>query len=140
MMDTIAKQNTLEPYELSEFRLGSNRIYIDLALVYLIVFSTFSAISWNSFHSLNIASLLIFFISYIVIGWTQLSILNANHDGLHRNFGKNHSEILTAYLTAYPIGLTMAYRQVHWKHHQYFGDPEKDPDYSNYANFPKYKI
>ncbi|MCZ6830442.1 MAG: fatty acid desaturase [Gammaproteobacteria bacterium] len=75
--------------------------------------------------------------AWIIIGWGQLALFNALHEGLHLRFGNPHRERLAFLLTAWPVGFSENYRQVHLDHHRYLGDPQRDPDYVNYANFPR---
>lgn len=80
-----------------------------------------------------------YFVVFFVIGWGQFSISNALHEALHRNLFNKTSDILASIFTAYPVGLTMAYRDVHQAHHKYLGT-EKDPDYPEYIKFPRSKL
>jgi fatty acid desaturase len=76
-------------------------------------------------------------LAWATIGWGQLALFNALHEGLHLRFGKPHRPLLAYLLTAWPVGFSENYREVHLDHHRYLGDPQRDPDYVNYANFPR---
>jgi fatty acid desaturase len=86
-------------------------------------------------HALLLAAL-----AFVTIAWCQFSLTNGQHEALHHNFGKKQNDTLAALMTAYPIGMTMCYRDVHLSHHRFFGDPTFDPDYAAYAHFPKSKL
>jgi fatty acid desaturase len=58
---------------------------------------------------------------------------------VHHNLRNKKSDRLAALLTAYPVGLTMTYREVHLGHHKYLGT-KRDPEFSVYTSFPQTKI
>lgn len=118
----------------------SNIIYAEVAAYYLVIAASLFIVFRLANHDFKIWHVTLYLLSIFAIGWSQFSLSNALHEGLHKNFGKKHSEFLTAILTAYPIGFSMEYRNTHLDHHRYFGDKDKDPDYSGYCNFPKSKI
>lgn len=76
---------------------------------------------------------------FIVIGWAQYSLGNALHEAAHRNLRNRKSDVLAAIVTAYPIGLTMGYRDTHLMHHQHLGT-DKDPEFQTYAHFPRSRL
>lgn len=77
---------------------------------------------------------------FIAIGWSQFTISNALHEAVHHNLVEKQRDWLAALFTAWPIGFTMTYRQVHLDHHRYFGEPARDPDYGTYSQFPDSKL
>ncbi len=81
-----------------------------------------------------------YFGAWLMTGWGQFALFNALHEGLHRRFGRPHRELLGFLLTAYPVGFSPSYRQLHLDHHRYFGESIRDPDYPNYGNFPRTKL
>lgn len=76
---------------------------------------------------------------FFVIGWSQFALSNGLHEALHKNLFNKNSDLIAAIITAYPIGLTMSYRDVHQAHHKHLGTA-KDPDLTDYINFPKSKL
>jgi fatty acid desaturase len=123
--------------ELKALSAASGRIYRDLLANYAVLVAAFGALIGLQGQPLGAAQGLAYAAVFVVTGWAQLGLLNANHDGLHHHFGKPHRELLMRFLTAYPIGLTASFRDVHWAHHRHLGDPERDPDYGNYGRFPR---
>ncbi|NQX88409.1 MAG: fatty acid desaturase [Halioglobus sp.] len=78
--------------------------------------------------------------SVLLIAWLQYFIAQLMHEAVHHQFGRKHvSSFIAALVTAYPIGISRLYRDVHLAHHRYFTDPVKDLDYPGYANFPHSK-
>ncbi len=74
---------------------------------------------------------------FLLIGWLQYVLVQAMHEALHQKMGADGSGALPALATAWPVGLTRAYRAVHFAHHRYPGDSEKDPDFVMYGRFPE---
>jgi fatty acid desaturase len=85
-----------------------------------------------------VAAATIDIIAFCVIGWSQYSLGNGMHEAVHHNLRNKKSDFLAALLTAYPIGLTVAYRDVHLRHHRHLGTHE-DPELSVYTTFPQSK-
>jgi fatty acid desaturase len=139
--ESVSQQGQLlEKAELREMLCGSNHIYIDLAMIYGLLIACIAVLSLLHQASWTWAYVPLGAAIYVVIGWGQFCLSNGQHEAIHHNFGAPHRESISMFLTAYPIGLTRAYRQVHFNHHRYFGDAVRDPDYGNYANFPASKL
>ncbi|MFK8049905.1 MAG: fatty acid desaturase [Halioglobus sp.] len=116
----------------------SNAIYLQVAALYAVV-----CLCAYCFAFLRPEVTLMFLgcsvFAWSLIGWCQFALFNALHEGLHNRFGNPHRELLAYASTAYTVGFDESYRKVHLDHHKYFGDPQLDPDYPNYADFPKTK-
>jgi fatty acid desaturase len=85
---------------------------------------------------LEVLNIPFYILLFVAIGWGQFSLSLAFHEAVHFNFGNNHDDIFAGFISAYPIGLSMCYRGVHFAHHKYFADSAKDPDYNEFAYFP----
>ncbi len=116
------------------FKNPSNTLFGKIIAIYILVLACIYLVVIQESFSLY------FFgasaISWALIGWCQFALFNALHEGLHKRFGQPHRELLAYALTAWPMGFGESYRKIHLDHHKYFGEPERDPDYENYANFP----
>lgn len=121
---------------IQEFQQAGNRIFLQVAAVYLLMFACIFVVS-SVEVDWNLTFVLLSLFGWVVIGWCQFALFNALHEGLHMRFGNPHREFPAWLLTAFPLGFDEAYRSFHLAHHKYFGDPERDPDYTNYSNFPK---
>jgi fatty acid desaturase len=75
--------------------------------------------------------------AFIVIGWLQYVIIQAMHESCHQARPGLESWI-AAFLLFYAIGLTWAYRKIHYAHHLSFNS-DRDPDYPAYVRFPTSK-
>ena len=78
-------------------------------------------------------------VAFLIIGWAQFSISHGLHEAVHKNLGENQNDLIAGLLTAWPIGFTMSYRDIHLDHHRYFGNGSKDPDFAGYSDFPRSK-
>ena len=116
---------------------ASNAIYVQVASLYVVV-----GLLVYFFASLEPGFTLYFLgasvLAWMIVGWCQFALFNALHEGLHNRFGNPHREFLSYASTAYTVGFDERYRKVHLDHHKYFGDPQLDPDYPNYADCPYY--
>jgi fatty acid desaturase len=74
--------------------------------------------------------------AFLVVGWAQYSIGNGLHEAVHRNLRNRRGDGWASLLTAYPIGFTMKYRDVHFAHHRHLGTTQ-DPDFFAYDTFPQ---
>jgi fatty acid desaturase len=78
---------------------------------------------------------------FVVIGWCQFAIVQALHEAAHRQLGKpGLASTLATFSMTYPFGLTRQFRAQHLAHHRYFGDPERDPDFAGFGQFPSSKL
>jgi fatty acid desaturase len=60
------------------------------------------------------------------------------HEAVHKNLPMAN-DLYSAILCAYPIGLSIGYRETHLKHHRYVGTID-DPDFEYYKDFPTSKL
>jgi fatty acid desaturase len=87
--------------------------------------------TWSSFAVL----------AFFGIGFLQYCLLHAAHEAAHQYFHpRSKARLPVAFLVAYPIGLTLSFREEHLLHHQHFGDAELDVDYSVYEPFPRSRL
>lgn len=124
------------PDTIDSLKQASNAIFAQVAAIYALVVLAVWGVSELE-AGLNLPFILGSVSAWAVIGWCQFALFNALHEALHRRFGRPHREALSYLLAAYPLGFDESYRAVHLDHHKYFGDPLQDPDYPNYANFPR---
>jgi len=61
------------------------------------------------------------------------------HEAVHKNFLNKRGDFWASIVVAYPIGLTMRYRDIHLNHHKHIGT-DKDPDWDEYIKFPISKL
>ncbi len=120
------------------FLKGQEASYVVIAALYGVITLAVCAVALADASPLFIAAPL-YLLAFVVIGWAQYSIGNGMHEAVHKNFGNKNGDLLASILTAYPIGLTMRYRETHIRHHRFVGDG-KDPDYVFYRKFPSSKI
>ncbi|MBI1860517.1 MAG: fatty acid desaturase [Deltaproteobacteria bacterium] len=120
--------------------LPGNRIYLEVCVLYLLIFISFTGLYWLQSIPASLFRALLHAFTFIFLGWCQFALSHALHETVHYNFGSPHSELFGLLFTAYPIGLTCAYRTLHQKHHSYFGKPIQDPDYTTYAPFPRSRV
>jgi fatty acid desaturase len=115
---------------------ATNRIYVQVLAIYALV----ALVVWLASRpepGVTPAFLASSLLAWGVIGWCQFALFNALHEGLHNRFGSPHLQLPCYALAAYPMGFDEGYRRVHLDHHRYFGDPERDPDFPNYGDFPR---
>jgi fatty acid desaturase len=117
-----------------EFRRPDNILFVKIAAIYGFTLACIYVVSAQQLFSAYFFVTSAF--SWALIGWCQFALFNALHEGLHKRFGQPHREFFAYALTAWPVGFGESYRKVHMDHHKYFGEPDRDPDYANYANFP----
>jgi fatty acid desaturase len=76
--------------------------------------------------------------AFLGIGFLQYCLLHAVHEAAHHDLPlRSRARLPVALLVAYPIGLTLSFRDEHLLHHRHFGNPELDVDYSVYEPFPR---
>jgi fatty acid desaturase len=79
--------------------------------------------------------------AFLGIAFLQYCLLHAAHEATHHYFQpRSTARLPVALLVAYPIGLTLSFRDEHLSHHRYFGSAELDADYSAYEPFPKSRL
>ena len=125
--------------ELGELKEKSNRIYFEVMIYWILIILAIILNKIFFYQNYYLIKYITFPFLFILIGWCQFSLSNAFHEALHGNFGLNQNNLLACLITAYPIGFTFGYKKVHLNHHKYFGNPNKDPDFSGYYPFPKSK-
>lgn len=124
------------PHSIDSLKQASNAIFAQVAAIYALVLFCVYLVSRLE-PGLSGPFLFSSLLAWALIGWCQFALFNALHEALHNRFGRPHRELLSYLLAAYPLGFDEGYRRVHLDHHKFFGDPERDPDYPNYANFPQ---
>lgn len=112
---------------------------IHICVIYIIIFSLIGVLAIVENQNLNILRIPIFCSIFCLIGWSQFALSNALHEALHDNVGNHQNDLATSILVAFPLGFSFKYRATHFAHHRHVGDPDKDPDYNAYTNFPKSK-
>lgn len=133
----------LNKHELKKIHQSNkSRLYIDIALIYLAIACVlFSLKLGQVFLKIEPLNFLLQIAVFFSLGWLQYCIAQAFHEAIHQKLGyKNMDGFISGILTAYPIGLTPSYCQLHLAHHRYAGDPLFDPDYHTYSYFPPSKI
>ncbi len=138
-MYTVGEETHQHPVTRSspvqEFKTANNRIFPKTLAIYCL-FAVVVALLY-SIRELGPGAFLVASVpAWIVIGWGQLALFNALHEGLHMRFGAPHRERLAWLLAGWPVGFSDSYRRLHLDHHRFLGDPQRDPDYVNYAGFP----
>ena len=111
-----------------------------LAVIYVIILSSLIIIWRLQFLQLHPSvAICAYTLLFVLIGWSQFALSNGLHEALHNNLFNKNSDLMAAIITAYPIGLTMSYRDVHQAHHKHLGTAN-DPDLNEYINFPTSKL
>jgi fatty acid desaturase len=105
---------------------------------YLVIVAAVVAVWFARELSLS-ASVPFCLIAFFAIGWAQYSIGNGMHEAVHHNLRNKDGDFWAAMFTAYPIGLTMRYRETHLKHHWHVGT-DKDPEFDLYNAFPSSRL
>ena len=135
-----APSNATLKGRIRNLRKGNNKVFLEVAGLYIVILALL-ALAWLLSGIRPSSLVLAAYIGVFVgVAWCQFSLTHALHEAVHYNFGAPHRELLGALLTAYPIGLTMAYRHVHWTHHKYFGNKDLDLEYEPYSDFPRSKL
>jgi len=119
------------------FHSGEEESFTVIALFYAVIAAALVSVYFAASFPWPMAAIT-YIIAFCVIGWSQYSLGNGMHEAVHHNLRNKKSDFLAALLTAYPIGLTVAYRDVHLRHHRYLGT-EDDPELSVYTAFPRTK-
>lgn len=132
LLDQIKKNGGLKAFQTRKYY--SIIVIMGLYLFLVACFTTLWAI--KQIHSPLILLTKVFL--FIAIGWAQYSIGNGMHEAIHKNFPFKN-DYFSGIIAAYPIGLTMSYRDTHLAHHRYVGS-KHDPDYQYYERFPTSKI
>lgn len=80
----------------------------------------------------------LFLLSFVASGWLQYVLVQAMHEACHQKFHLGGwPSFAAALFTTWPLGLTRAYRKIHFAHHRFAGDPSRDPDWPLYSTFPR---
>jgi len=123
--------------EFRSFHAGEERSFVVIALLYAVALAALTLV-WAATRMPLAAAIPAYVAAFVVIGWAQYSLGNGLHEAVHHNLRNETSDRWAALLTAYPVGLTMTYREVHLKHHQHLGTGS-DPEFSAYTSFPPTK-
>lgn len=124
--------------EFQSYHVGQGQAFFVLVFLYGVVFFALLSV-WAAADLAFAYTLPIYFAAFITVGWAQYSIGNGLHEAVHRNLCNKKSDFLASLLTAYPVGLTMTYRDFHLRHHQYLGT-NRDPELELYTSFPRSKL
>jgi fatty acid desaturase len=119
------------------FHAGEEQSFAVIALLYAIALAAL-ALVWAAARIPMVAAIPAYVGAFIVVGWAQYSLGNGLHEAVHHNLRNKKSDRLAALLTAYPVGLTIAYREVHLSHHKHLGT-KHDPEFPIYTSFPQTK-
>jgi fatty acid desaturase len=123
--------------EFQSFHAGEEQSFVVIALLYAVAVVALGVV-WAAARMPMVAAIPAYIGAFIVIGWAQYSLGNALHEAVHYNLRNKRTDRLAALLTAYPVGLTIAYREVHLSHHKHLGT-ERDPEFAIYTSFPRTK-
>lgn len=116
------------------FNSGQYQSIVVIIFLYGIILFALSIVYFaNSFPLLF--SVPLYLLCIFLIGWGQYSIGNGMHEAVHRNLLNKNGDFWASVVVAYPIGLTMRYRDTHLLHHRNIGT-NKDPDWGEYNSFP----
>lgn len=121
-----------------QFLGGQDMSFVAIALLYTTI-CTSLALVWFAATLSWAAAIPLWIVGFFVIGWAQYSIGNGMHEAVHHNLRNKNADFWASLLTAYPIGLTMRYRETHLKHHRHIGT-EADPEFGLYNRFPASKL
>lgn len=124
--------------EFQSYHVGQEWAFFVLALLYGVILLALVSV-WAAADLALAYAVPIYLAAFITIGWAQYSIGNGLHEAVHHNLCNRKSDVLASLLTAYPVGLTMTYRDFHLKHHQHLGT-DRDPELELYTSFPKTKL
>jgi len=112
---------------------GKLGFWLSVVAVYAtLIAAVAAAVMFRTTASLGLA-----FFSFLAIGWLQYVIMQAMHESCHQAH-KGLEKWAAVFCLFFPIGLTWAYRKIHFAHHRSF-NTEADPDRFAYINFPKSK-
>ena len=123
--------------EFRSFHTGEGQSFLVIATLYAIALAALCVV-WAAIQMPILVAIPSCLAAFIVIGWAQYSLGNGLHEAVHHNLRNKKSDQLAALLTAYPVGLTMTYRQVHLGHHKHLGTVQ-DPEFPIYTSFPRTK-
>ena len=123
--------------EFRSFHLGEERSFLVIVLLYAVAFAALGLV-WAAARMPWAAAIPSYVGAFIVVGWAQYSLGNGLHEAVHHNLWNIRSDRLAEFLTAYPIGLTITYRDTHLGHHKHLGT-QLDPEFSAYTSFPRTK-
>ena len=119
------------------FQVGEEKSFAVIAFLWGVIVIAFCIVGMATRFSWPVTAVSDI-MAFCAIGWSQYSLGNGLHEAVHHNLRNKKSDFVAALLTAYPIGLTIAYRDVHLRHHRHLGTRE-DPELSVYTTFPRTK-
>ena len=120
------------------FHVGQEKSFLVIAMLYAVAIGALTLV-WAMVQMPLAARLSADLLAFVIIGWAQYSLGNGLHEAVHHNLRNRNGDRWASLLTAYPVGLTIAYREVHLGHHKYLGT-EQDPEFELYTAFPQTKI
>lgn len=124
--------------EFRSYHRNEEKSFAVLAILYGVVIAALSLVYSVKDATWAVAAPAYVF-AFIVVGWVQYSIGNGLHEAVHYNLKNKKNDFWASLLTAYPVGLTISYREIHLQHHRYLGTA-KDPEIDAYTHFPQSKI
>jgi len=124
--------------EFRSFHMGQEQSLLVVAILYAVAIGGL-ALVWATMRMPLTARIPADIVAFVIVGWAQYSLGNGLHEAVHHNLRNRNTDLWASLLTAYPVGLTIAYRQIHLGHHKYLGT-ENDPEFDLYTAFPQTKI
>jgi len=127
--------------ELTAFSERRGSIWPGVVAVYVLISATLAAFKLVDVPPVGAAQYGAAVIVFLIIGWSQYTLVQALHEAVHQTGGKRPlGRALVMIALAYAVGLTRQFGDQHSAHHKYFGDPVQDPDYSGFAVVPGSKF
>ncbi len=109
-----------------------------VAAVYALIVACFALLYRFGPPPFGAPELLVAAAVFLAVGWCQYTLVQALHEATHQVLARPGARRTAAMIfLVYANGLTEQYRGRHMAHHAHFGDPERDPDYPGYADFPR---
>ena len=109
--------------------------FLSVAKIYAFFLLVLLCVSWSA---KNKVLLYTGFPLWLLMGVTQYVLAQGLHEAWHFHF-KGKAKKISRFLISYPLGIPQSAKDIHFAHHRFFGDPQKDPDYSTYGTIPKSK-
>ena len=120
--------------EYQAFQNGEDASIVVIVGLYGVILAALGAVWFAPQFPLPV-TVLVYAAAFLVIGWAQYSLGNGMHEAVHYNLRNKKGDGWASIFTAYPIGLTMKYRETHLKHHRHIGT-DQDPEFHLYNTFP----
>lgn len=128
--------------ELRELSHAPSRLFRETVAIYIGLLLALVGVGMVQASDLGVTARFgLYALAFFFIGWFQFAIVQALHEAAHQILGKKDRRARrTAFAMTYPLALTLQFRSQHLAHHRYFGDPERDPDFYGYGDFPTSKL